>query len=146
MLATVLMFTMTAFQPQTRSHAILKPEDQPVSLTGQIRFLHGYGPPGWGEDPKHDARITYWVIDLPVAINTPCKPERPEWAATECRSAKRLRLIIENNDQLVTQAKALSGRKAIVKGVLRRQDTAGEMTPLYVDVTDIQSMPPPAHQ
>jgi len=104
-------------------------------------LVHGYGPPGWGEDKKHDARIVYWVIDLPAEINTPCEPERPEFAASECQSAKRLRLIIEADDQLLAEAKATQGRRAVVTGVLRRQDTAGEITPIYMDVTNINPLP-----
>src|SRR5208282_46858 len=91
-------------------------EDTQVTLTGRISLRHGYGPPGWGEDPKHDAHIIYWVIDLPTAINTPCKPERPEWAALDCQSTKRLRLIVEGNEHLLSEAKAAQGFRATATG------------------------------
>jgi hypothetical protein len=141
MLASLLAFVMTALVQQSGGQAVLKPEGKPVILTGKISFVHGYGPPGWGEDPKHDVRIVYWVIDLPTAINTPCEPERPEWAASDCQSAKRLRLLIEGHNQLLAEAKAMQGRRATVTGVLHRQDTAGEMTPIFMDVTDISPLP-----
>ena len=141
MLVSVLAFWMMVLQRPAGGHAVLEPEGKPVALTGRISLVHGYGPPGWGEDPKHDASIVYWVIDLPTAINTPCEPERPEWAAKDCQSAKRLRLLIEGHDQLLSEAKATQGRKAIVTGVLHRQNTAGEMTPIFMDVTDINPLP-----
>ena len=140
MLAFVLAFVMMALPQQTVGQAALEPEGKPVALTGKVSLVHGYGPPGWGEDPKHDARIVYWVIDLPTAINTPCEPEHPEWAAIDCQSTKRLRLIIEGHDQLLAEAKATQGRRAIVTGVLHRQETAGEMTPIYMDVTNISPL------
>jgi hypothetical protein len=141
MLASVLAFVMMALLRQAEDQTVLKPEGKPVVLNGRISLVHGYGPPGWGEDPKHDAKIVYWVIDLPTAINTPCEPERPEWAARDCQSAKRLRLLIEGHDQLQAEANATQGRRAIVTGVLHRQDTAGEMTPIFMDVTNISPLP-----
>jgi hypothetical protein len=141
MLASIFMALMIASQARTGEHVSLLPEDKEISLTGQVRFVHGYGPPGWGEDKKNDSKIVYWVIDLPVAINTPCKPERPEWEAIDCQSTKHLRLLIETNNHLLTEAHAVQGHRAVVKGTLHRQDTAGEITPIYMDVTDIQPAP-----
>ena len=140
MLTSMLAVALMALQRPVGNHVILKSEDKPIVLTGRVSLVHGYGPPGWGEDRKHDARITYWVIDLPAAINTPCKPERPEWAALDCGSAKRLRLIVEGDTHRLAEAKAVQGRSAIVNGILRRQDTVGEITPLYIDVTEIKPL------
>jgi len=140
MLAFVLAFGMMALSRQAGGQTALEPEGKPVALTGRISLVRGYGPPGWGEDPKHDARIVYWVIDLPTAINTPCEPERPERTASDCQSAKRLRLLIEGHDRLLAEAKATQGRRAIVTGILHRQDTAGEITPIFMDVTSISPL------
>ncbi len=131
---------MIALGRKAGDHAVLKPEGKQVALTGRISLVHGYGPPGWGEDPKQDARIVYWVIDLPIAINTPCKPERPEWVS-DCQSTKRLRLIVETNDRVLGEAKVAQDRRATVSGVLHRQDTAGEITPIFMDVTNIKLLP-----
>lgn len=129
---------LTALQRQAADRVVLEPEDKQIVLIGRISLVHGYGPPGWGEDRKHDAHITYWVIDLPDAINTPCTPDRPEWADTECQSTKRLRLIVESDARRLAEAKAAQGRVATVNGVLHRQDTAGEITPIFMDVTEIK--------
>jgi hypothetical protein len=138
MLTTVLTLALMFLQQTSNPHVVLWPEDKQVSLTGRILLIHGYGPPGWGEDPKHDAHITYWVIDLPAAINTPCKPERPEWEARDCQSTKQLRLIVGSDAHLLAEAKAARDRMATASGILHRQDTAGEITPIYMDVTDIK--------
>jgi hypothetical protein len=49
--------------------------------------------------------------------------------------------MIETDDQLLTEAKAMKGRRAVVTGVLHRADTAGEITPIYMDVTKISPSP-----
>lgn len=66
----------------------LKPENKELTLGGIVREIHGYGPPGYGEDKKRDSRITYWALELPTRINLLCTPEKPEWASTDCRSEK----------------------------------------------------------
>jgi hypothetical protein len=55
-------------------------------------------------------------------------------------TAKRLRLIIESHDDLLAEAKATHGRRAIVNGVLHRSDTVGEMTPIFMDVINISAL------
>jgi hypothetical protein len=141
MLARLFIFAILALQAHAEQGALIKPEDTELALTGKISFVHGYGPPGWGEDPKHDARIVYWIIDLPAQINTPCTPERPEWAALDCQATKSLRLIVEGNKRLVAEAKSVQGRIATVKGTLHRQDTAGEITPIFMQVIAIEAAP-----
>jgi hypothetical protein len=121
--------------------AIVEPLDRVVALAGEIKEVHGYGPPGYGEDKKRDAKITYLVLVLPTPINILCKPERPEWASEDCGATDRLRLFFPTtpaNNGLDLKAKALKGRKAIVSAMLHRQDTAGEMTPIYMNVTEIE--------
>jgi hypothetical protein len=121
--------------------AIVEPLDREVALAGEIRQVNGYGPPGYGEDKKRDAKITYWVLVLPTPINVLCKPERPEWASEDCGATGRLKLFFPTtpaNNGLDLKAKKMKGRQAIVSGILHRQDTAGEMTPIYMNVTDIQ--------
>jgi len=131
MLIPLFALAMMASPQQAAGHVPVYPEDKQIVLTGRIEFLHGYGPPGWGEDPKHDEHIVYWVI-----LNSPHR-----WAATDCQSTKRLRLMIDTSDQLTVAAKTLLGRRAKVTGVLHRADTAGEMTPIYIDVSAITPSP-----
>lgn len=121
----------TTYELVSQTHTLCR------SLIRRIRFLHAYGPPGWGEDPKHDEHIVYWAIDLPNPINTPCTPEHPESDSTECEAAKRLRLVIETNIELVTEAKKLVGRRARVTETLHRRDTIGEMTPMFLFITEL---------
>src|SRR5262245_45923063 len=42
-----------------------------VTLTGTITRRTEYGPPGYGEDPAHDAQERYWYLelDVPICVN-----------------------------------------------------------------------------
>jgi len=132
MLALALALLITPSQKESPKQVTLLPEDKQLTLTGKIHLLHGYGPPGWGEDPKHDSRITYWVIELPAPINTPCTPEDPKAGDSDCQPTKRLRLVIEYDPNLLAEAKASRNQTATVTGTLHRQDTVGEMTPIFM--------------
>ena len=121
---------------------LIKPEDQQVSVQGTIRLVHGFGPPGYGEDPKQDAHVTYWALEVPVPINTPCTPSSPQNAKYECESAKRMKLFfaglaLKKLNEL--PAAKWKDRQVVVVGRLHRADTAGEMTPIYIDVTSISA-------
>jgi hypothetical protein len=122
----------------------MEPSDRPVTLFGTVQLIHGYGPPGYGEDKKTDAHVTYLAIDLAKPISITCSPERPEWASANCGSAKRLKLFFAassgvDSEKLEGIAVKLTGRKVSLTGVLHRADTVGEMTPIYIDVTAIES-------
>jgi|GEM_PF-3046838 len=119
---------------------LIKPEDQQVSVRGTIRQVHDFGPPGYGEDPKRDVHVTYWALEVPVPINTPCTPNSPQNAKYECESAKRMKLFFDGLE--LRKLSELPGakwkdRQVVVVGKLHRADTAGEMTPIYIDVTSI---------
>ena len=123
------------------AQVIMEPSDRPVALSGTIREVHGFGPPGYGEDKKSDAKVTYLVIELPKPINITCTPERPEWASTDCAAAKRLKLFFFSNSgsDLELAAKKIIGRRVVLTGTLKRQDTAGEMTLIIIEVTAINN-------
>jgi hypothetical protein len=120
---------------------LVKPEDQQVSVQGTIRLVHGFGPPDYGEDPKHDAHVTYWALEVPVPINTPCTPSSPQNARYECESAKRMKLFFDGLElKRLSELPAAKWKdRQVVVGKLHRADTAGEMTPIYIDVTSISA-------
>ena len=119
---------------------IMEPPDKPITVTGSLRQLKGYGPPGWGETRKIDGRFTYLVIQLAKPINIPCTSERPEWRSVECRSTKQLELFFSSDsaDELELKAKSLIGRKVSVTGTPQRQIAPAEMTAIYIEVTALQ--------
>jgi hypothetical protein len=123
-------------QSRALAQQILKPEGQETTIQGTIRLIHGLGPPGYGEDPKHDAHVSYWALEVPIPVNTPCIDSE-----FGCDPAKRLKLFFPN--MALVRLSDLPAAKwkdhaVIVHGKLHHADTAGEMTPIYIDVTSIQ--------
>jgi hypothetical protein len=88
-----------------------------------------------------DRPIIYWVLDLPSPVNTVCTPEKPQWEADDCKATKRLRLFFPTlpaNNGLEGKAKAMRGQRVLGTGVLHRSDTVGEITPIYMNVKELQ--------
>jgi len=137
----IFVVLMLCFVFEARGQSIVAPLGKEVALAGEIRKVHDYGPPGYGEDKGRDARISYWILELPHPIKVPCIPERGELTSEDCQATKQLRLFFPTspaNNGLDSKAKAMRGHRAIVNGILHRSDTVGESTPIYMDVTDIQ--------
>ena len=126
---------------QASGQTVLEPLNREVALAGELREVHGYGPPGYGENKKVDTPITYWVLELPNLVNTVCTPEKPAWEAEDCKATKRLKLFFPTlpaNNGLEHKAKAMRGQRVLATGVLHRSDTVGEITPIYMNVTELQ--------
>ena len=137
-LATLLL--LTCLSTNGESQQLLKPENQEVTLAGTIRLIHDYGPPGYGKDPKHDSHVSYWAIEVPVSVNLPCTGD----FAGDCQPAKRINLFFLGDElKRIGERRAAKwkDKRVLVKGKLHRADTAGEMTPIYMDAVDISAPP-----
>jgi hypothetical protein len=44
------------------AQVIMEPSDRPVALSGTIREVHGFGPPGYGEDKKSVAKTNQYYL------------------------------------------------------------------------------------
>jgi hypothetical protein len=135
-IVSVCFCILLSIPARALAQQLIKPEGQETTLRGTIRLIHGYGPPGYGEDPKHDAHVGYWALEVSVPVNTPCADSE-----FGCDPAKRLKLFFPNmalvrlSDLPAAQWK---DHAVIIHGKLHHADTAGEMTPIYIDVTSIQ--------
>jgi hypothetical protein len=129
-------FCVLSSQGRAFAQQLIKPEGQETTIQGTIRLIHGYGPPGYGEDPKHDAHVSYWALEVFVPVNTPCTDSE-----FGCDPAKRLKLFFPNMALVGLSdlpAAKWKDHAVIIHGKLHHADTAGEMTPIYIDVTNIQ--------
>lgn len=139
-----LLLLPSLFVSMALPQAITEPTDHPVSLDGVLRIVHGFGAPGYGEDKKVDARISYWALDLPFKVTIACTPSRPDFAEIECGTTSRLRLffpVSPSDNDLESRAKKLMGHKATVTGMLHRRVSMYQITPVYMDVADITAVP-----
>jgi hypothetical protein len=123
------------------SQIIMEPLNQQIALAGELRKVHGYGTPGYGENKKVDSPIEYWVLEPPNPVNTACTPEKPQWAADDCKATKQIKLFFPTspaNNGLERKAKSMTGTRVIATGNLHRADTVGELTSIYMNVTELQ--------
>jgi hypothetical protein len=114
---------------------IQRPENQPISLDGTIRLVHGFGPPGYGETPKHDVHVTYWVIE--TARPVVALPNQNDF---DCIPTKRLKLFFPGlalQPLMKLPAARWKDQRVTIKGKIHCADTAGEMTLIYMDVDSI---------
>lgn len=116
---------------------IRKPEKQTISLDGVIRLVHGFGPLGYGETPRHDAHVTYWAVETarPVVAIAAQKD-------FDCLPAKRLNLFfagLEDEPLMKRPPAKWKDQHVTITGKIHCADTAGEMTSLYMDVDRIEA-------
>ncbi len=108
------------------------PYHQPVVLTGTVDRMMFYGPPNFGEDPRHDQRAYYPVF-------------RPDRAPHMCRVAldfnippgadipRRMQMIFYPIDP-----RRWYGRHVTVTAKLWPWETASHHTPIMLDVVEIR--------
>jgi hypothetical protein len=87
-----------------------------------------------------DAKITYWALELPSDVTLPCKPDRPELTDIQCGSTKRVRLFFKAGPEttsMESKARTMINRRVTIKGKLHRWTQMIDMTPVNMDVTDI---------
>jgi hypothetical protein len=136
-----ILSLMSLYSQMAVGQAVIEPADQQIDLVGILRIIHAYGPPGYGADPKRDAKINYWALELPSEINVVCNPDRPELAEIQCGPTKKPRVSFADNEGLKAKARKLIDRRIRVTGLLRRSTTNSQMTPIYIDVVDIGRIP-----
>lgn len=119
------------------AQVIVEPANQPIALTGILRIVRGYGPPGYGADKKVDVKISYWALELPSEINLACTPDLPSLADIQCGPTKRPRLFLPSDKSVESKARTMINKQVTVTGVVRRSTGMYRTTPIYVDVTDI---------
>ena len=130
-----LLFLATTACLQAQN--ISQPENKQIFLDGTIRLVHGLGPPGYGESPKQDAHVTYWAIETEAPLTA-----IPDQSNFDCIPTKRLKLFFpgfELDSLMKLPAAKWKDRRVTIRGRIHCADTAGEMTPIYMDVENIEA-------
>ena len=133
--------------PPCAQRPIVEPTDRAVALAGTLRMVHGYGPPGYGEDPNKDVKVSYLALSLAFSVTTVCTPQLPELQDIQCGATGVLRLVFPTNKEaadLKKKAPALVGKRVLVTGVLHRQESMADYTRVYMNVVEVSAIPPEA--
>ncbi|CAN5187742.1 hypothetical protein BH11PSE11_BH11PSE11_19770 [soil metagenome] len=102
-----------------------------VSLEGRVSLRKFYGPPGYGESPKTDARETQAVLILDKPVCTLAGQE--DYAEAET-GQKQITLGGAAGIKLA----AFSGKRVVARGTLFHAHTGHHHTPVLLSVQTIE--------
>jgi hypothetical protein len=106
-----------------------------VAIKGVVSLKPAYGPPGFGEDPKHDAREDYLALtlDTPVCMKASSEPHTEDVAETEIKAMQ----LVFRNGGVFQQAKRWIGMRISVAGSLYHGYTGHHHTTVLLKVREI---------
>ena len=106
-----------------------------VALKGTVILLDGYGPPNYGENPKTDEKVRYYVLklDKPINVRADSKSDiNTDDFLNECL----LQLVILSDNLEILRAKL--GKKVVVTGMLYQGHTGHHYTNVLIEVKKIE--------
>jgi hypothetical protein len=132
-------FVSASLSPAARSRGKCLQYDPAVAtVAGTVGMATGYGPPGYGEDPRHDPKFQYarLTLDQPVCVTG----GNPQYF--EAVDGIREMQLFPSDHGKVFDAQPWLGRRVVVTGAIEQKMVASEAaTQLYVNVRSIQAAP-----
>ena len=108
-------------------------EPATVTLSGKVRMVWAYGPPGFGEDPAHDRQGEYAVMDL----DTPACLAAGDGDAVARSAVASMQLISTKGQKF---DRGLLGVHVIISGRLWPRESGG-VTDVLFDYATVRSSP-----
>lgn len=102
-----------------------------VSLTGTLKEKWHYGPPNYGENPKTDKILYYYVLELENPINVRQDTSKDIFCVTY-RNIRTVELVI--GDQLWRSLGERIGHKVTLRGRLMPKTFAHDFTNVLLQV------------
>jgi hypothetical protein len=117
------------------SRECLDYEPAMVTIQGKVSLKPAYGPPGFGEDPIHDAREDYLALtlDAPVCMKASSEPNSDDVAETEIKAMQ----LVFRNGEVFKQTKQWIGKRISVTGSLYHGFTGHHHTTVLLQVKEI---------
>jgi hypothetical protein len=134
--AVVAIGATLLLSPCVLAGECLNYEPDTVTIEGSLSLKLAYGPPGFGEDPKHDAREDYLALtpDAPLCLNASTKPQTDNVAETDIRAMQ----LVFRDSAAFRQAKRLIGKPTSVTGTLSHSLTGHHHTTVLLSVREIR--------
>ena len=113
----------------------LQYEPTMVTIHGRVSLKPAYGAPGFGEDPKHDAREDYLALtlDTPICMAATAKPQTADVAETGITTMQ----LVFDNAEAFRKAKRWVGKQVSVTGSLYHCFTGHHHTTVLLTLKDI---------
>jgi len=130
---------LAAAQIVLAADACLTYEPARVELTGKVSEKQAFGPPGYGEDPAHDKRETYFVLALsaPLCVTGDPKSQTNNESETDVREVQ---LVFASGQSL---RRAWLDHNISVSGTLFHAVTGHHRTKVLIQVTETRLEPAP---
>lgn len=112
------------------------PELAQVSLVGRLRSEEKWGPPGYGETPDQDRRVTIYVLELDRPEVVCADPALEQNSRGESR-VSRLQVTGRVDPE---KLEASVGRRLTVWGALVHQAWGSDYTPVLIRVDSIPEL------
>lgn len=112
-----------------------------VSIQGRVSLKPAYGPPGYGEDPKHDAHEDYLALtfDAPVCVTASSKPHSEDVGETDIKTMQ----LAFPTAKAFQDAKQWIGKHTSVNGSLYHAFSGHHHTLVLMTVQEIAESPKP---
>ena len=108
-------------------------EPAKAAIQGSMSLKPAYGPPGYGEDPKHDAREDYLAITLDTPI---CMKANSEPGTVAESEIKVVQLVFRGSGEF-KHAKQWMGKRVSVAGGLFHGFAGHHHTAVLMKVKEI---------
>ena len=118
---------LTAQQPPT----CLSYEPDTVRVSGTLARHMYYGAPGYGEDPKHDAKELGFYLDLSAPI---CMSAGGDDVNAAKSGIRRIQLVLD--EQGYAQLRPFLGKRITLRGTLFGAITGHHHTPVLLTVSE----------
>jgi len=110
----------------------LKYEPVLVTVSGTIAVKQAYGPPGYGEDPKHDTKEKYLLLILTAPLCVDADPGDP-LNSEAANNVKAIQMFYMPEHPF---NKAWLGQPVTVTGTLFRAQTGHHRTDVLIEVNE----------
>lgn len=115
--------TTAVDQEPARARVVCRVATTHVTLEGKLTSKQSFGPPNYGEDPEHDEKETYYILEL----NNSCFKK----LASKYKDAERgLEIVGEG----VITLKSKVGQNVIISGGISPAETGHHITGYILDV------------
>jgi hypothetical protein len=129
--------------PGTRHETSYKYQAAGTKLHGRLVQRQLYGPPGYGETPQSDAKVSIFVLKLaePISVEPAAHADENHGLDSEpVKDVREVQLFLgspleSEGHMLIDKAHVLIGHEITATGSLSESITASQYTKVLLDVT-----------
>lgn len=132
-----LGFGLSFSEELKKDPAVLNYEPSQVVLKGKVTTRLEYGAPGFGEDPKNDAKENIFLLVLDKPVDVQPDPDLSSDTNTESfKNVREMQMVFMNIDHKLF--KRIMGKKVKVTGTLFQAETGHHHTDVLVTVDELK--------